>query len=138
VSKSKTKPRRKPTGGSKTRWTQEFKLAAVSRIGEGAHVAALGKELGVRPELLYDWRRRYLSGGPQALRPMGRPLNSTREFAAGLAPPLPAGGEQRRIEELERKIGQQQLELDFFRAALRHVREQRLKKGGAGGTASSR
>ena len=28
----------------------------------------------------------------------------------------------RRIAELERKIGQQQLELDFFRAALRHVR----------------
>ena len=28
----------------------------------------------------------------------------------------------RQIAELERKIGQQQLELDFFRAALRHVR----------------
>lgn len=27
-----------------------------------------------------------------------------------------------RIAELERKIGQQQLDLDFFRAALRHVR----------------
>jgi transposase-like protein len=31
----------------------------------------------------------------------------------------------RRIAELERKIGQQQLELDFFRAALRHVKELR-------------
>jgi len=31
----------------------------------------------------------------------------------------------RRIAELERKIGQQQLELDFFRAALRHVRDLR-------------
>jgi transposase-like protein len=31
----------------------------------------------------------------------------------------------RRIAELERKIGQQQLELDFFRAALRHVRASR-------------
>jgi hypothetical protein len=27
----------------------------------------------------------------------------------------------RRIAELEQKIGQQQLDLDFFRAALRHV-----------------
>jgi uncharacterized coiled-coil protein SlyX len=49
----------------------------------------------------------------------------------------PASAE-RRIEELERKIGQQQLELDFFRAALRHVKEQRLKKGGPGETPSSR
>jgi hypothetical protein len=31
----------------------------------------------------------------------------------------------RRIADLERKIGQQQLELDFFRVALRHVRELR-------------
>jgi transposase len=31
----------------------------------------------------------------------------------------------RRIADLERKIGQQQLELDFFRAVLRHVRELR-------------
>ena len=59
------------------------------------------------------------------------------------APSLPsssplAGAEQRRIEELERKIGQQQLDLDFFRTALRHVGEQRLKKGGPGGRASSR
>jgi transposase len=29
---------------------------------------------------------------------------------------------RRRIAELERKIGQQQLELDFFRQALRQVR----------------
>jgi hypothetical protein len=39
---------------------------------------------------------------------------------------------------LERKIGQQQLELDFFRAALRHVREQRPTKGGPGETPSTR
>ena len=31
-------------------------------------------------------------------------------------------GAQRRIAELERKIGQQQVDLDFFRRALRHVR----------------
>ena len=130
----------KPTARTKTRWTREFKLAAISRIDERMNVAALGKELGVRPELLYDWRRRYLSGGARALRALGRPLNSSREFEADSAPSLPAaiGAERRRIEELERKIGQQQLDLDFFRAALRHVREQRLKKGASGGPASSR
>ena len=57
--------------------------------------------------------------------------------AAAIDPGDPAAA-QRRIEELERKIGQQQLELDFFRAALRHVREQRLKEGGPGETPSTR
>jgi transposase len=41
--------------------------------------------------------------------------------ASALAAHDPAAA-ARRLAELERKIGQQQLELDFFRAALRHVR----------------
>jgi transposase len=67
-------------------------------------------------------------------------LNVVRFFEETSASPSPAAADtgQRRIEELERKIGQQQLELDFFRAALRQVREQRPKKGEPGGTASSR
>ncbi len=67
----------------------------------------------------YDWHRRYRSGGAAALRSMGRPSNGASAFAAP-SPPLPPsspGAGQRRIEELERKIGQQQLDLDFFRAA---------------------
>jgi transposase len=45
---------------------------------------------------------------------------------------------QRRIAALERKIGQQQVELDFFQRALRQVKEQRLRSGVAGGTASTK
>jgi transposase len=47
------------------------------------------------------------------------------------APAVAAAGEgelgraQRRVAELERKIGQQQVDLVFFRRALRHVREGR-------------
>jgi len=124
---------------SKTRWTREFKLRAVSRLDETVSVAALAEELGVGQERLYEWRRKYRSGGAEALREMGRPLNSSRRFDEVSAAPLSAATvSERRIAELERKIGQQQLDLDFFRSALRHVREQRLKKGEPGGTASSR
>ena len=137
---SKIEAKAKPAGRTKRRWTREFKLSAIGRMSEAVSVQALAEELGVRAELLYDWHRRYRSGGASALRPSGRPSRSGAGFAMVSAPPLPppAGAEQRRIEELERKIGQQQLDLDFFRAALRHVGEQRLKKGAPGGTASSR
>ncbi len=130
----------KVTSGSKRRWTREFKLAAVMRMNAAASIKALAEELGVRAELLYDWHRRYRSGGADALRAIGRPGANAPPLEAPSLPsssPL-AGAEQRRIEELERKIGQQQLDLDFFRTALRHVGEQRLKKGGPGGRASSR
>jgi len=43
-----------------------------------------------------------------------------------------------RVAELERKIGQQQLELDFFRQALRRVREARRPNAGPGVTGSTR
>jgi len=108
-------------------------------MSEGVNVRALADELSVRAELLYDWHRRYRSDGAEALRPMGRPPIGAPAFEPRLPLPLPSpGAEQRRIEELERTIGQQQLDLDFFRAALRHVRSQRRKNGAPGGTGSTR
>ena len=130
----------KPAGRTKRRWTREFKLSAIARMNQAVNVRALADELGVRAELLYDWHRRYRSGGASSLRSSGRPPASGAGFELPLPPslPPPTGAEQRRIEELERKIGQQQLDLDFFRAALRHVREPRRQNGEPGGTASSR
>ena len=132
--------KKKVISRTKRRWPREFKLAAVMRMNDAASIKALAEELDIRPELLYDWHRRYRSGGADALRAIGRPGANAPPLEAPSLPssPLLAGAEQRRIEELERKIGQQQLDLDFFRTALRHVGEQRLKKGGPGGTAFSR
>jgi transposase-like protein len=109
-------------------------------MAEAPDVTALAAELDIERGLLYKWRRKYLSGGPEALHAIGRPAHAREPFGEALPDPSPlaADANQRRIAELERKIGQQQLELDFFRAALRHVREARLKRGGSGETASSR
>jgi hypothetical protein len=43
-----------------------------------------------------------------------------------------------RIAELERKVGQQELDLDFFQRALRYVEEAQQQSGAPGGTASTR
>jgi transposase len=125
---------------TKTRWTREFKLRALSRMEVAADVTALAAELGCRRELLYIWRRKYRSGGAAALHAIGRPVNASKALDETSAPSslAAAGNEQQRIEALQRKIGQQQLDLDFFRAALRHVRERRLRKCVPGATASTR
>jgi transposase len=124
---------------TKTRWTRAFKLQALSRMEVAADVTASAVELGCRRELLYIWRRKVRTGGADALHPIGRPSNAAKPFDEALAPSPAgaAGSEQRRIEELQRKIGQQ-LDLDFFRAALRRVRETRPKNGGPGGMESTR
>ena len=131
---------RSKKGQRKTRWTRAFKLRAMSLMDSAEDVTALAAELGVGRELLYRWRRKYLAQGSDALQQIGRPLF----VRATLEPPVASRSEdavaaaQRRIGELERKIGQQQLDLDFFRAALRHVRAARRSNGGPGETGSTR
>jgi transposase len=89
-------------------------------------VAEVARDLKLRGRLLYAWRDKVRTGGPAALRERGRPRKGGMAVAA---PAVAAAGEgdlaraQRRVAELERKIGQQQVDLDFFRRALRHVRE---------------
>ena len=129
-------PRRK-----RRSFTRDFKLSALKRMAETDNIHSLARELGIERKLLYCWRDGFAADGAGGLRRAGRPSGKDRAVDAVLAaasdphaPMTPGPG----IEELERKIGQQQLELDFFRAALRHVREQRLKKGGPGGTTSTR
>ncbi|MBD9544408.1 hypothetical protein IB276_33750 [Ensifer sp. ENS04] len=45
---------------------------------------------------------------------------------------------RRRIRELEQKVGQQQLDLDFFREALRHFEEDQRRSSAPGETGSSK
>jgi transposase len=104
---------------------------ALSRFEAADDVRALARELGIRRELFYRWRAKVAAGGEGALQLPGRP-RPTEE-----PPPEPAAGEER-IAELERKIGRQQIELDFFRAALQQVRGQRRRSGGPGDPASTR
>jgi transposase-like protein len=105
-----------------------LKRTAVARVAAGESIAEVARDLQVRDRLLYAWRDKVRAGGPAGLRGRGRP----RQGAAARAAPVAAeAGEdelaraQRRVAELERKIGQQQVDLDFFRRALRHVRETR-------------
>ena len=107
-------------------FTQAFKQSVVERMATAESIQGLADELGIESKLFYNWRDRLRVGGEEALRRVGRPSRTIP--AAPEATPAPidpgdAAAAQRRIEELERKIGQQQLELDFFRAALRRVRD---------------
>lgn len=109
----------------------EFKIVAVDRMVAGENVSDLARELGVHRCMLYRWRDSYRSGGPEAVRKPGR-VHARAARAKRKAGKLDA---RERIKELERKIGQQQLELDFFRRALRQVEE--LRRGATNGAPKS-
>ena len=96
------------------KYSTEFKEKAVKRIMKGESPGALSKELGVLRKDLYRWKKTYRDGKPLTSRP-------------GPRPKIPAAGgselerAKQRIHDLERKVGQQALELDFFVKALRCV-----------------
>jgi len=126
-------------------FNREFKLGIIRRMLAGENVSALGRELKLSRKDLYAWRDRFLAGGPQALRGRGRPPLAASGAAVPAMTKAPPDGPdealaaaQRRVAELERKIGQQQVELDFFRQALRQVNDQRQPSTGPGVTGSMR
>ena len=127
------------------RHSREEKLAAVKRMLAGENVRALSRELNMARSQMFAWRAKYLSGGAAALRGAGQPFKLVEvepppEVSAA-APPLPPHAEltkaRARIVELERKIGRQALELDFFHKALRQVREKRRPSDGPGAKPST-
>jgi transposase len=120
-----TEPRR----GERRQFSQEFKLAALRRMETAGNVTALADELGVRRELLYDWREKHAAGGAGALRSSGRPRPTPVDAAALSA--------EQKIAELERKLGEQALLTDFFKGALRRIEASRQANGLPGATASS-
>lgn len=133
-----------------TKLTLAFKLEALRRMEAGENVSALARDLGIKRKLLYQWRERVRALGPAGLRSRGRPKRDFDALAALATPPpsielgsgtvSPSGGAvagaapgspevlalavaEARIAELERKVGRQELELDFFQKALRRVKD---------------
>src|SRR5690348_6195723 len=106
----------------------EAKLAAVQRVANGEAVSTVARDIGGNRDSLYKWYRKYQEGGLDGLRRTGRPRKA--EALSARARAWKEGSDEgaamrRHIAELERKIGQQQVDLDFFRKSLRHVEETR-------------
>lgn len=103
---------------------------AVARLDRASNITELAEELGIARQLLYRWQQKFQLGGESALGRRSRPERSG-ELPASMQTP-------ERMAELERTIGRQQVELDFFRAALQQVRGTRRRNGGPGDPTSTR
>ena len=104
-----------------------FKQAAIARVEAGEPVGAVARELGLARRVLYRWREAWRAEGAAGLnrkrgrkvgwrkwQPDASPEDEPRlENAAALRERA-----ERRIAELERLVGRQQADLDFFRRAL--------------------
>jgi len=120
-------------------FSRGFKLSAIERMLGGEDTKALARELRVDPKHLHQWCHRFRIGGAEGVRQAGRPRKpvvSEEERAKTRTTDLASA--RKYVAELEAKIGQQQVDLDFFRQALRQVREARRPSEGPGVRASTR
>jgi transposase len=123
-------------------FSREFKLKAIERLDAGESGSALARELDVKRVLIYRWRDAVRTNGELALRGKRGRRSKVETLALvqarGVAAKASDLAEARRqIAELQKKVGQQQLDLDFFKQALRHIEASRRPSDGAGATASS-
>ncbi|RWA98695.1 MAG: helix-turn-helix domain-containing protein [Mesorhizobium sp.] len=123
------------------------KLELLRRMEAGEAVSKLADEVGISRQRLYEWRDHLRLHGNLKSRRRGRPARTAGvDWAAQLqsAADVPSPQEKaltkarRRIRELEQKVGQQQLDLDFFREALRHFEEDQRRSSAPGETGSSK
>ena len=119
-------------GMSRRRFTKEFKVAAAQRLQSGESASALARELDVKRAKLYEWASQLERYGDDAFPGPGRRPSSQPRVERGQQ-------DEARTAALERKVGQQALEIDFLQQALRRVEDLRHETlvSGGGGSANS-
>src|ERR1017187_9418879 len=78
--------------------SREFKVAAMRRLQGGQTAAEVARALEVHPSELHRWRHELDEHGERAFQGVGKKR-----------------AEESRVADLERKIGQQALEIDFLK-----------------------
>ena len=108
--------------GNWRKYSPEVRLDALERMKNCSSISALSRELGIARKFLYLWRDRVARGEDIA------EVDSREQKITAL---------EQRVAELERLTGRQAAELDFFRGALRRIRERRQPNTGSGAAAST-
>ena len=95
-------------GLARRKFTKEFKLAAIQQMEAGSSTAEVARAFEVTPKVLYRWRDEFRHGPGNAFPGSGKPR-----------------WDETRVAQLERKVGQQTLEIDFLKGCLQRIEEQR-------------
>ncbi|PDT81045.1 hypothetical protein CO676_24235 [Sinorhizobium sp. BJ1] len=103
---------------------EDQKLELLQRMEAGETVSKLADEVGISRQRLYEWRDHLRLRGNLKSRRRGRParvaggVDGDVPLQSAVDPPARREKAlikaRRRIRELEQKVGQQQLDLDFF------------------------
>jgi transposase-like protein len=96
-------------GLSRRKFTKEIKLAAIQQLERGSSAAEVARAFEINANLLHRWRKEFRHGPGNAFPGVGK-----RRW------------DEAKVAQLERKVGQQALEIDFLKGCLQRIEEQRM------------
>ena len=96
---------------SRVVYDRDLKVWCMRAIDDGSSIGEIARKHHLSPKLLERWRGEWRAKGELAFPGIGR---------RGVKPAL---DEERRVAELERKIGQLTMENDFLKKVLQHFKE---------------
>jgi len=95
--------------GKRRRFSQEFKIEAVLMVNEGRDVVEVARELGIRPDMLRKWKKKFEADGHEAFPGSGRQK--------------PEDEETRRLRRENRRL---QMQLEILKKAVAIVSDRQL------------
>jgi transposase len=104
-------------------YSRELKIACMREMDSGKSMAEIARQYQLSPKRLETWKAEWRAKGELAFPGKG----------ARPQPRLDA----ERIAELERKIGQQAMEIDFLKKVLQRFKERPLPFANNGGSTST-
>jgi transposase len=96
-------------GMSRRKFSKEMKLAAIQQLDRGSSAAEVARAFEINPNVLHRWRKEFRDGPGNAF-----PGEGKRRW------------DEAKVAQLERKVGQQALEIDFLKGCLQRIEEQRM------------
>jgi len=104
--------------GRSRKYEPEFKRKAVDRLLAGESPTRVAQELGIRRKFLYQWRDQ---GWGTLAQAVAEEMAAESGSSGETTPDQEQEALRKKVAALERLVGQQAAELDFFVAALRNI-----------------
>lgn len=121
------------------KYSPDFKRTAVDRFLAGESSSALARELNIRRKFLYQWRDKgFGSAAAEDDRRRGDSEANKVDLQQQQLQGQKIKAQQQKIAELERLLGRQAAELDFFAAALRATKDLRHNRDESSASGSTR
>lgn len=110
--------------GKWRKYPPEVRQRALERMKACDNISELARELGIRRKWLYKWSEQERN----AAGSISTPAASQAESGDGSEAPGQEARLRKEVQQLQSKVAQQSLEIDFFKGALQRIEQRRRNR----------